>query len=312
MDYRLYRRDPVKEGHWYFGVSCKGCGKPIYVLDDNSNGAANTKPLGEGKLSIPCQRCGHDDSYSVTDLRNIKSEEDLDGTRPIRQKTSGAPRKPLWKAYPKAKATFGVGYIEDRPLASSIVGRVVTSWADIEVQCARLLSELMGTQIPAAAAVFGSLRNGRTQIDALNAAAEAVLEPKDLELFSAHMDRRSTLEKERNDLAHGCFGVSVGIPDHVIWTAQADYLAFYAGGADAEWFRKRQFVYELGSLERIAQEIEEFYHQLGSFTGYLRARRHGPNGEAFRAARYLQLCNQPHIQEALDRARTAKKGNKGH
>ena len=62
--------------------------------------------------------------------------------------------------------------------------------------------------------------------------------------------------------------------------------------------------------ERIAEEISEFYQQLGSFTGYLWARRDGHNGAAFRAQRYPQLCSQPHIQQALGRVRTEKKLDK--
>lgn len=265
---------------------------------------------GDGQLSIPCLRCAHDDIYSTNDLSLVQAAENLDGGRPHRVAISPASRKPLWKAYPKAKATFGVGYIEDRPAAAAIVGRIVTAWADIEVQCARLLAELMGTNIPAAAAVFGSLRSSRAQHDALSAAAEAVLDGADFELFTAHMARRASLEKERNDLAHGCFGVSVAIQNHIVWVAQADYLAFSAGRGDPNAFRKKQFVYELGTLERLAQEIEEFYHQLRSFTGYLWARQDGENGAAFRAQRYSQLCNQPHIRQALDRAQTAKREQK--
>lgn len=265
---------------------------------------------GDGQFSIPCLRCAHDDLYSKDDIGPFQATENLDGGRPKRIAISSASRKPLWKAYPNAKATFGVGYIEDRPTAAAIVGRVVTAWADIEVQCARLLAQLMGTNIPAAAAVFGSLRSSRAQHDALTAAAEAVLNGADFDLFAAHMARRASLEKERNDLAHGCYGVSVAIPEHIVWVAQADYLAFSATRGDFDSFRRKQFVYELGTLERIAQEIEEFYHQLGFFTGYLSALEDGPNGAIFRAQRYPQLCSQPHIRQALDRARTAKREQK--
>jgi hypothetical protein len=219
----------------------------------------------------------------------------------------------MWKTYPKAKTIFGVGYIEDRPAAAAIVARIVTSWADVEVQCARLLAELMGTNIPAAAAVFGSLRSSRAQHDALSAAASAVLDERDFELFSAHMSRRASLEKERNDLAHGCFGVSVAIPNDIVWLSQSDYLMFTAtsrlGPPDLDTFLKKQFVYELGTLERIAQEIAEFYDQLGFFSGYLWARGNGLNGSTFRAERYPQLCSQPHIRQALDRIRTEKKAS---
>lgn len=266
--------------------------------------------VGNGEIIAPCLRCTHDDLYAATDLLSMRSEADLPGGRPPRVQVSASSRKPLWKTYPRARAVFGVGYVEDRPAAAAIIARIITSWADLEVECARLLAELMGTNIPAAAAVFGSLRSSRAQHDAISAAAEAVLDERDLELFAAHMARRSSLEKERNDLAHGCFGVSVAIPDHIVWAAQADYLAFSAGGGDFETFRKKQFVYELGTLERIAQEIEEFYTQLGFFRGYLVARRDGLNGAAFRAQRYPQLCSQPHIRQALNRLRTAKRAEK--
>ena len=310
MPYRLYRRDPVHKGMWYYTLKCNGCERPIYVLDDASSGTSPAQIVGDGKLSIPCLRCAHEDLYPATALRSARSEEDLIGGRPPRVGISKSPRKLLWKTYPMARATFGVGYIEDRPAAASIVGRIITSWADLEIQCARLLAELMGTNIPAAAAVFGSLRSSRAQSDALSAAAAAVLEERDLELFNAHMARRASLEKERNDLAHGCFGVSVAIPDHIVWVSQGDYLAFTASLIDTEGFRKKQFVYELGTLERIAQEIAEFYNELGFYRGYLSARRDGLNGAAFRAQRYYQLCSQPHIRQALDSLRNSEKAKR--
>ncbi|VWB52110.1 hypothetical protein BST28156_02421 [Burkholderia stagnalis] len=302
MPYRLYRRDPVVKGQWYVVLKCKGCHELIYVLDDMSNGTRPITFAGDGDLSVPCRRCMHDGLYSPSDLQIVKSEESFPSTYPEREAVSNSPRKPLTRSYPDAKVTMGVGYIEDRPKAAALVGRIITSWADVEVQVTRLLAELMGANIPQVAAVFGSLRNSRTQSDALGAAAEVVLNGNDLLLFQAYILRKASLEKERNDLAHGCFGVSVNIPDHIIWVSQSDLLAFNAAHkANQNIFdlREKQFVYELGSLERIAREIAEFYDQLGFLTGYLSARHNGPAGEAFRATRYNELCNQPHIKDAL-------------
>jgi len=314
MAYRIYRRDPVQQGAWYYALKCKRCKELIYILDDPSKGKRAVSLVGDGQLSVPCSRCAHDDLYSVDELQTVQADEALPSAYPEREAVSKSSRKPITKSYPNAKVTMGVGYIEDRPKAAALVGRIVTSWADIEVQSARLLAELMGTNIPAAAAVFGSLRSSRAQADALSAAAETVLDEKDLLLFQAHIARKASLEKERNDLAHGCFGVSVSIPDHIIWVAQSDYLAFTAAhkaNQIAPDLAKKQFVYELGTLERIAQEIAEFYHQLGFFTGYLVARHGGPNGEAFRAKRYPALCNQPHIKQALNNLRKTTKSAKG-
>lgn len=314
MSYRLYRRDRVNQGGWYHALNCKGCGEKIYVLDDPSKGEKATQIAGDGELSVPCARCGHDDVYAVHELHTVQAAESLNSTYPERVSISKSSRKPIKKSYPNAKVTMGVGFIEDRPKAAALVGRIITSWADIEVQSARLLAELMGTNIPQAAAVFGSLRNSRAQADALNAAAEVVLDEKDLLLFQAHVARKASLEKERNDLAHGCFGVSVNIPDHIVWVAQSDYLAFTAAhkaGDQTLDLSSKQFVYELGTLERIAQEITEFYHQLGFFTGYLVARHGGPNGAAFRAKRYAELCNQPHIKQALEGIRKKTRKRRG-
>jgi hypothetical protein len=315
MPCRLYRRDAVRKGDWFFAVECRKCKLPIYILDEPTRGTNPVMMVGGGELSIPCNRCQSDEMYSFNELTAMEATEDLPSTYPERGAVSSSSRKPLLIDYPDAKTNIGVGYIEDRPRAAALVGRIVTSWADTEVQCARLLAELMGTNIPAAAAVFGSLRSSRAQSDALTAAAEAVLNENDLLLFEAHIKRRAALEKERNDLAHGCFGVSPAIPDHVVWIAQTDFLVHTAaqqGGGNHDFdLRERQFVYEVGTLERIAQEMAAFYDQLTFFIGYLSARSGGTQGQEFRAARYGQLCEQPHIKpyvEALQAKVKVKNG----
>ena len=98
------------------------------------------------------------------------------------------------------------------------------------------------------------------------------------------------------------------MPEAIIWVSQADFITFTTAhefGTDAETlekYRKQMFVYELGTLEPIAQEIAELYHQLGFFTGYL-----GMAEGADRTRRYGQLCDQPHIREVVKRLRTGTK-----
>lgn len=304
MAYRIYRRESIIAGAWYFSVSCKNCEKHIHLLDDTSKG---TRPFLTGlkvdaDISTTCPSCIHDDLYSPNLVYPISSEENFPSSYPKRIQISKASRKPLNRSYPNAKVTMGVGFIEDRPKAAALVGRIVTAWADIDIQCVRLLGELMGANIPVSAAVFGSIRNSRSQHDALRAAATTVLNKPDLLLFNAYMKRKEALEKERNDLAHGCFGISPSIPDHVVWVSQSDFLAFTAAHqANGEPFDllSKQYVYELGTLERIAQEISELHTQIGFFTGYLWARGDGAQGAAFRGTRYSELCEQDHIKQAL-------------
>lgn len=307
MTYRLYRRHPVVKGNWYIGVTCKSCGEYIYVLEERSEGKSPAKFVGEGLIGIVCNRCNNEDIYKPVDLVPIQSTENIEATYPPRPAVSASSRKPLGKSYPKAKPLFGVGLIEDRPAAAAIIARIITSWADIEVKCASLLAELMGAKIPSVTAVFSALRSSRVQHDALLAAAEISLNESDLELFTAYMARRTSLEKERNDIAHGCFGISVDIPNHLVWVSQLDFAIFSGNGMDLETFRRKQFVYELSTLERLAQEIAEFHHQLDSLIGYLSSRSRGKDSELFRAQRYPQLCNQPHIRQVLDQIQKRKR-----
>ena len=240
---RFFNRTAVKAGLWYYVATCSGCDKLIYLFHD-PHGDKRHVTIDGGSVETTCPRCAHENVYSSKELFLVQSEEDLPGTQPPRVAISKSSRKPLWIAYPKARAIMGTGLIEDRPKAAVIIARIVTSWADIEVDCARLLAQLMGTNIPAAAAVFGSIRSSRTQHDALEAAARAVLNEADFELFSAHMSRKASLEKERNDLAHGCFGFVVNLPDDIVWVAQADLIEFTANAETdphaEDVFRKKQ------------------------------------------------------------------------
>lgn len=307
MTYRLYRRNAVKAGEHYFCVSCHGCKEKIYILDDPTKGALGVPVSPDNDFSIPCSRCGHDDIYKFHEIEATRSEEDIPSTYPIRGPISKSSRKPLTRSYPNAGVIMGVGYIEDRPKAAALIGKIVTSWADVEVQCARLLSVLMNTAISESAAVFGSLRSSRAQSDALIAVAEIALSHKDLSLFNAYLKRKAALEKERNDLAHGCFGVSVSIPDHIIWISQTDFLNFSVGDSarnEGVTLRDKLFVYEIGTLERISSEICEFYDHLGFLVGYLFARKEGKSD--FCKHRYEELRKLPFIAEIMNTAKKKK------
>lgn len=300
--YRLYRREKVKKGEYYFFMTCHGCGHKIYLFEDKSKGTIALPVNEESNFSVPCSRCCLDDTYESKEVESTRSDENLPSTYPERVVMSKSSRKPLKKSYPNAKVTMGVGFIEDRPKAAALVGRIVTSWADVEVQCARLLSALMNTAIPESAAVFGSLRSSRAQSDALIAVAEVALSSKELALVNAFLKRKAALEKERNDLAHGCFGVSVSIPDHILWVSQNDFLNFsasHSAGKSGVDLDDKLFVYELGTLERIAAEISEYHVQLGSLTGYVVALKNG--NENFTRPRYKELCVLPFIKNLIKR-----------
>src|SRR3990167_1397488 len=140
VSYRLHPREPVVEGEWYHTLTCKGCGQPIYPLSDASAGSAPIKIIGDATLLVPCAKCLHDGSYKFSELRREQAKESQDCFRPPRVPISKASRTPLFPQFKDVKPIMGVGLIEDRPKAAAIVGRIITAWADIEVQCARLLA----------------------------------------------------------------------------------------------------------------------------------------------------------------------------
>jgi hypothetical protein len=80
-----------------------------------------------------------------------------------------------------------------------------------------ILGALMGANSEAAVAVFSTLQNARARRDALNAVAEFKLNERQQELFSAILTIVGSAEKERNHLAHGCYGTSPAIQDGILW-----------------------------------------------------------------------------------------------
>lgn len=290
----------VKKGLWYIGVICAGCGEPILALDDPSNGKFLIPLTGEGKLSIPCFPCGHDTQYGKEALQLFKAAEDIPTYRDLRPDPSSSSRQPLLRKYRDAKITLGVGAIEQRPEAAKVIARCITYWTFVEVQSARLLSIMLKANTEPAVALFLSIRNARSEREALSAVAEKVLDQNDLDLFLALLQYKSAVEKERNALAHGVFGFSAQITDGLVWISTSDYISHLANHAATgkNQVRDKCFVYEIGDLETIARDVEDLAQQIGFFLGYLAS-----DEPLWRATRYPQLCSSPRVAQELDRLR---------
>lgn len=308
---RLARPPAVSFGDWYIVVHCKGCKKPIYLLEDKWNGLDPHRFVGEGKISTPCPRCHTDTKYGTDEITSIQATEDIAPVTPPRVDASNMPRQPLKTKYPHANPTFGPGFLEDRPKAASIVARCIALWAEVETQLAHLLATMLRANEEPAIALFLALRNSRAQYDVLNAVAEVTLNEADKKLFDALMSYRSSVEKERTALAHGCFGGLNEIEDGVVWIESLHRtqhtMRVSANGVTDEamdWLRSKTYVYELGDLETIAQDTEDLYTQLGFFRGYLWSyQESAPDGPAWRENRYKELCAAPRVAQALQQLR---------
>lgn len=127
-------------------------------------------------------------------------------------------------------------------------------------------------------------------------------------MFQAILAYKDEIEGQRNDIAHGVFGVSDSFKDGVLWMSTTDFATYQAnaeveGVTDelAQWMRKRLYVYEPADIETIARAIENVEKQIGYFIGYL-----GSTNAPWRASRFHELCRQPGIREALLRVRKRK------
>jgi hypothetical protein len=223
------------------------------------------------------------------------------------------PRQPLPKNRRRSAYSIASLGMERRPELAGLVGQCLMHWSNIELQMALLLGVLLNASNEAAVAVYLSLRAGRVRQDALNAAANAVLRGEVFELYRAIVDFHTSVETQRNDLAHGCFGVMEDIPEAVLWMEArhvADFMLDFWNKIEhstptgppiptsqqerdqiQQQNLNRMFVYRKKDIETLLIDIERLWRTLGSFIYYLRNSRPPPI--------YQKLCDEPHVKLAL-------------
>ena len=299
--FRLAFPPTIKKGDWYIGFQCRTCNQNIIALTDPSLGKTKPATTGNSKFSIPCQKCGADLLYGGQDLINIKANFSAKSFRDLRPEISKTPKQPMLPIHKKAKPTFGIGALEQRPMAAQVIARCIAYWTSVETTTARLLSRLIGTNTDAAIAVYLTLRNNSAKRSALDAAAKVRLNTKDLILFDALLKYRKSIEKDRNDMAHGVFGIAASIKTGVLWTTTQNYTDYSTrvekDGVTEELrniFHRRVYVYEIGTLEYIACEIENLERLTGIFNGYLLS-----DSTEWKDQRYIEICAEPAIAKEL-------------
>lgn len=224
---RLPSLERIKKGKFYYGFVCTECKSRIYTLDDNSEGA-HESPIagGDGQFCTGCPTCRQDVIlYPPSELVLFQAPEDQVFSPAYPRRTaSGKSRQKLSNRYPKAGAIFGTKFLEDRPECAVIFARCIATWSYVEQQTALLLAVILKINTAPALAMFLAMQSTRIQIPVLTAAAKTVLEEKDFELFQSIMNIRSTIEKSRNDLAHGLIGGSLNVDNGIIWAEQSDLV----------------------------------------------------------------------------------------
>jgi hypothetical protein len=212
-------------------------------------------------------------------------------------------RQPLNSRHPKGGFSLGPGFLENRPEASILIAQCIATWTEVELQTARLLGKLLRANTEPAIAMYLRLGNDRAKREIMKAVADFVLGEKDNSLFDAIMKAKSSLDKQRNDLAHGLFGITEEDLDGVIWVSTADRIKnmllvdkFISDGKSSELGpqiqKLREFVshYSLGDLRRIFNDIQSMHQIMYKFVGYVSDPTEGL---------YHTLSHEPLIREFL-------------
>lgn len=195
-------------------------------------------------------------------------------------------RQPFLPAFEHLQFAVGALVLNDRPALTSAIGRCIAIWSQVDNEMGNLFGILLGTDSEAALEVFLSLRRSANQRDALKSAAKYKLADEEHQFFEALMIVYASLEKERNCLAHGCFGVAANDPSILLWIDikdhvhfQTDILARLNRGDSVPDPHKRlkehMYVYRSSDLGSIQEDMEQCWNAARHFNTYLR-NRSGP------------------------------------
>jgi hypothetical protein len=176
------------------------------------------------------------------------------------------PRQPFKTTRPKAHYYINQNCMADRPAMAALIARCLTFWSQIDVEMSLLLAALLDTRSDAAVAVYLSLTNAKAQRDALASAAQISLSGETLALFNAVMKIHKSSSGERNDLAHGIFGIVSDAHDELIWCPSTKFAAWMTRANQKAWnlefdpdphapLRNELFIYKTSDLEILFEQF---------------------------------------------------------
>lgn len=181
------------------------------------------------------------------------------------------PRQPFLNLYkPGMHYAIGAGEISKRPELASLVAQCIDTWTNIELQMSLSLGAILKTNSDTSVAIFLAIKTSSMQRDVLETVAKPLLSGNSLDAFEALLSVYRSLEKQRNALAHGLFGISDALPDSLLWCDIQDhanflinvYLHEYKGTPlkdPHKQLREVMFVYRLKDLEELLRDLAELH-----------------------------------------------------
>lgn len=211
--------------------------------------------------------------------------------------------QPYLPKFKNLSYSIGALVTKDRPELCAAIGRCIAIWSHVDNEMGKLFGVLLGTDSAPALEVFLCLRRSSNQLEAMEAAAKFRLQKKELLAFNAVSVVYGSLEKQRNRLAHGCFGICPDDPEILFWVDTRSYVHLHVEHLSKESespnelhrrLKEAIYVYHVSDLEALYQAMEEFWWVVFYFNGYLR----DPT-ESGRVAEFEKLCCSPQIQQVM-------------
>jgi hypothetical protein len=189
------------------------------------------------------------------------------------------PRQPFQKKFPGARITIGPDCLGARPRAASLIAQCICWWTEVELQTALLLARMLRANTEPVVALYFSLTNERAKREALMSIAESVFLDDDLGIFNAIIGLKKSLESQRNDLAHGLFGITDRDEEGVAWISTKDriqHLIWTDQLVNPPWslIRDGQIIaateaasfYTISDLETLLTEMATLHHVTKAFS----------------------------------------------
>lgn len=223
----------------------------------------------------------------------------------------------------------------DKPEMAILVTEIFAIWAQIEHDLSLLLARILGAAESPALAMFSVLHAQHLQLKALQAAAEAALDPDGYEVFLAVLSVTEGAQTPRNRLAHWVWGTCKQRPD-LLCLADPEMLRdrdlrvarYFQSLKDDEAFDWQRtwdlyqfdsahvFGYSKADLERAKKDLIEakdvlfeceFYLNPTNSRSMLSRLAKGEDPVWIRAEILRRLNDRRLFREALDRIRADRK-----
>ncbi len=199
----------------------------------------------------------------------------------------------------------------DRPEPAAWVAQCIANWAWAEHVFGSLFVNLLGTNLPAGAALYSDMTSALAKDRALRSVALAALNAKEYSLLEALLKLKDSHQRVRDKLAHWYWGVCREIQDGLVlvdprylMTYRANILDLYDKGElhGAQMDKSKFYVARTRDLKADAEDFAEFAKLAFKFANLVAEKR-----PKRRARLHRELSSDARIQSALPQgARSAK------